>query len=204
MTDVFSRVMKNVKPNMKSLHPYAFVWIRMLMTMAYDAHLLHRLFAIEDHLNTPGSILSLEKLRQLLNIEGSFMGSLSTMVKQEFKFTHQLFSPDEPISLEEPATAEAAFEMSGLRDGMQNKTKRAFLNSPAGIALRRGNHPAAPCTTPGRILSHIPVRSTKGLKATIRRCVICSHHTRDYCKACSTNANGVFFLCLHNTFNEQQ
>ena len=77
MTDCFSRMQNNVKAPLQKLHPYAYMWLRMVMMMMYNAHVLNRLFSIEKFIKTPGSIKSLEQLRQALNSEGSFRASIA-------------------------------------------------------------------------------------------------------------------------------
>ena len=93
MTDQLSRFLNNVKPPIHQLNPYGYVWLRMIMMMVLDAHLLHRLFAIEERLKLPGSIVCLEQLRQALNSEASFRDSIAKLIRDGgFNLSNQLFS----------------------------------------------------------------------------------------------------------------
>ena len=47
VVDEYNRTLKNWKPNFNSLHPYAFLWIRLIMSLTLNCHLLFRLFKIE-------------------------------------------------------------------------------------------------------------------------------------------------------------
>ena len=73
MTDVFSRCQKDVKPIFKSLHPYAFIWIRLIMAMVWNVHVLVRLGQIGKRIE---SYKSLEQIHNALNRQGSFQQSI--------------------------------------------------------------------------------------------------------------------------------
>ena len=65
--------LKNWKPNFHSLHPYAFLWIRLIMSLTLNCHLIFRLFKIENKLPT---FTCIELLKEALNKSGSFQHSL--------------------------------------------------------------------------------------------------------------------------------
>ena len=68
MTDMYSRVMKNRKADIKRLHPNALFTIRFMNAILYNSHLLFRAFAIEDQLGT----MLLHQLRHALKDLDSF------------------------------------------------------------------------------------------------------------------------------------
>ena len=192
MTDTVSRIMYNIKVPFHSLHPYALLWMRAIMMMVYNGHLLHRIFSIEGRLST---IKTLEQLRQMLKSEGSFTDSIADLVRGAgFAFTNPAFlcaAPAPPA----PAAAAAAMDvdldaataravataaLGSLHDASKNRTKLAWLNTADGIALRRRGA--------GRL--HIPQHAESQ-----RRCILCDHHTTAFCKQCSS-ANVYFFACV--------
>ena len=73
MTDVFSRCLKDVKPMFKSLHPYAFIWIRLIMTMLWNVHVLVRLGHIEKKNDTYKSLV---QIHNAVNKQGSLHQSI--------------------------------------------------------------------------------------------------------------------------------
>lgn len=160
----------------------------MIMMMAYYAHLLHRIFAVESRLGYgQGSFKCLEQLRQALNSEGSFAASLGDLARGSgFHFTHALFASAAPVLPMAPldsgaelalaAVPYAVVDLGSLQDGSRNVTKLGFLNSAAGIELRRDS----------RTL-HIADYATK------RHCLLCDLTTTAYCKQCSHNASNVVF-----------
>jgi hypothetical protein len=80
------------------MHPYAFLWFRMIRMMAYNAYLLHRIFAVEKHLCVGvDAFKSLEQLRKTLSTEGSFASSLGDLVRGNgFQFNHPLLMSTAP------------------------------------------------------------------------------------------------------------
>lgn len=175
------------------------------MMMVYNAHLLHRLFAIEKRLNKPGSITSLKQLRQALNSEGSFVSSLADLVRGTgFRLTSPLFRSLAALPLVVPmevnvdaAVADPTDEiplactdlsMGTLVDTSYNMTKLAYMNTEAGVARRRAPGP-------------IHVHASDGVGS--HRCMLCSQRTRQYCVNCSKNLSKVkFFVCTRATVND--
>lgn len=196
MTDVFSRVMMNVKANFKQMHPYVFIWIRMVITMVYNAHLLHRIFAIEERLKTPGSFSCLKQLRRALNSEASFVNSLANLARGPFKLSHSLFKPATAsgtalpmeVSLEHESAGSHSASFGKLTDSSRNASKMDFLNTPAGVAIRR---PRAG-----------PLHSPKGDQNGNRRCILCNCKTSVYCDVCSDNTPHIrFYACKSPSTN---
>ena len=74
--DVFSRTLKNVKAPFKSLNPYAALWIRMLLSQAYNAHIIARLYLIKDKLS---SLKSVDQVKNYLNRQNSFQDNLGVL-----------------------------------------------------------------------------------------------------------------------------
>jgi hypothetical protein len=182
MTDVFSRCMMNSKAGFQHLHPSAFIWIRLIMTMVWDTHLLYRLFQIESKLD---SFKSLEQLRNALNKEGSFGFSIGQCA---LNYQVLLATPPIPTNNAEPATpggegdAEVINFKGKLKDTSKNKTKVDWLNSAEGVAARKTGH---------HTLDLLPNNSQ-------RLCLYCSNMTRYHCKAChkaTGNAKVYFPVC---------
>ena len=179
MTDTFSRVMKNVKPDLHSLHPYAFCMIRMLNFMLYDAHLLFRIFQLEHKLDT---FTTLERLRDALNHVGSFKDSLYTIIGS-LKFTHRELTgglssqqPSAAAAMPHPTPATTTTKRGTLTSKSRNPKKLEFLNSDAGRSLRMTG-------------THIPMTGKQ------MYCLLCMSHTLKFCPTCSDVENGIFFAC---------
>ena len=180
-------MLNNVKAAFQKLHPYAYIWIRMIMMMVFNAHVLHRLFAIEKRLHIPGSIQCLAQLRQALNYEGSLRDSLAQLARDGFTLSNVMFqgavvrhvlavvgdSDDDAAD----ATHVPAFTLGDLRGTSKNVTKLAFLNTSAGTALRRQRGPHVDVTHPD----------------FVGTCLLCKARTTHFCKMCSRSAEGIFF-----------
>jgi hypothetical protein len=176
MTDVFSRCMKNAMPNFQSLHPSAFIWIRLIMTMVWDTHLLRQLFHIERKLD---SFISLDQLRNSLNKEASFADSI-LYCAHEFSVLEAQMVPAIPASETPGETTEAPVVFKGtLKDSSKNVTKVNWLNSDEGKAVRAAGHHS---------LDVLPSNAE-------RQCLYCSKKTRHHCKQChkATGGSKVFF-----------
>ena len=163
------------------------------MMMAYNAHLLHRLFAIEKRLNTLGAFECLEQLRQALKSEGSFVESLTNLVRNGFRHSHPLFrannaGPQRMIEVAEDAATGPA--LGDLNDTSHNTTKLTFLNTCEGIELRQ-RHPGGAGVGLGGRFTHLAAILPSHQR---RRCILCNHHTSAYCKSCSNDPNGVYFV----------
>jgi hypothetical protein len=185
MTDVFSRCMKNVKPVFNSLHPYAFIWIRMIMTMMWNAHLLHRLFKIERELPR---FTSLEQLRNKLNKESSFQGSIG-IAAMTYKIVSAsgrnvlLIHNDAEAAADNNVDSEVSTTLESLKESCRNSTKLEYLNSKEGYERRTQK-------------LHLQVSSSSK-----RRCIFCDKKTSYYCATCSTT-NVTFYMCKTQSYTE--
>ena len=190
MTDCLSRVLNNVKPPIQSLAPYGCIWIRMLMMMVYNAHILSRLFAIEARLKIPGSIICLEQLRQALNSEASFRDSIAKLIRSGgFKFTNLLFSSCMGVPLVLPVAAVCGAApnliLGKLTTTSKSKTKVEFMNSAEGLNIRRRNG------------AHVIGVDQKHLGS----CMLCGARTQMFCTTCSkaccgkNNESVQFYVC---------
>jgi hypothetical protein len=177
MTDVFSRCLKNVKPGFKSLHPYAFIWIRLLMTMMWNSHILMRLFRVEKDVMEAKTI---EGLHDLLNKEASFQQSILEAA-MTYSITNVGLAINSPAAQGE--VKEAPISIGSLKDTSRNATKVDFLNSPSYTTKRK--------TGP-----HIP-----GVLSKSRRCIFCDNKTTSHCKNCEIQ--GIIFpMCTSASVNE--
>lgn len=179
MTDIFSRVMKNHKADIKRLRPNAVFAIRFMNAMLYNSHLLRRAFAIEDRLST---MSSLDQLRQALKDEGSFFDSL-TDIARSYRVLHPGFSSSPPQDHGAAAMETETLctdSVGDLQPTSRNEKKRAFLNTEAGLARRRSSGP------------HLPAYF-----ATDHRCLICDNSTRAYCEMCSYPEKNIYFFCCY-------
>jgi hypothetical protein len=179
MTDVFSRMQNNVKPSIQQLHPYAYIWIREVMMMIFNAHILHRLFAIEGRLKGPKSFLCLRQLRNTLNSEASFRDSIASLVRNGiFQFSHALFAT--PIVVPRIVNAATRDDVSAacappvvIRSMLTNSSKSfkklKFLNTQDGIRVRRASG------------AHVATIDSKHVGC----CVLCGHRTQHFCIGCS-------------------
>ena len=199
MTDMLSRTLNNVKAPMQKLHPYGYMYTRMINMMMYNGHILHRLFAIEKRLKTKGEIKCLEQLRQALNAEGSFKASIANVVRRKpgsttttngFKFSQILFSQHEKVTTVDHGAVAAQKRKSigcSITGSMKSGTKLKFMNTPTGKQIRResGFH------TPSLHVDHLG------------SCMLCGARTVNACMTCSnlaskelSNSNVIFYVCI--------
>ena len=178
MTDVYSRCMKNIKPTFHSLHPYAFIWIRLLMTMMWNTHILYRLFQIEHMLP---NIKTIDQLRNLLNKESSFQESIYDIATQykikDIPIPINTINADAGINDNEN-DLNNDYTISNLNNKSRNYNKLKYLNNDEGKRRRiDGSH------------VHVPQKLSQK-----RRCLFCNKTTTTICATCSTN-EVVFPMC---------
>ena len=153
------------------------------MMMVLDTHLLHRLFAIEERLKLPGSIVCLEQLRQALNSEASFRDSIAKLIRDGgFNFSNPMFSAGVSAGVSRvPPVAAACGEyaapnaiLKNLTSKSKSQTKIDFMNTAQGIKLRHENG------------AHVEGsdRNHSG------SCMLCGARTCKFCITCSQACRG--------------
>jgi hypothetical protein len=171
MTDTFSRCLKNIKPNFKSLHPYAFIWIRLIMTMMWNCHLVLRLFRAEE---TISNATSITLIHEVLNKVSSFQDSI---LEAALCYKITCLDVSAPVLVAEGE----AKGCGSLTDESRNATKLSYLNSEAGTDVRRTG-------------IHIAGRLEKQ-----RKCIFCNKKTLSHCVNCSVS--GVYFpVCTTDSY----
>ena len=156
--DEYSRTLKNQKAMFRSLHPYAFIIIRTIMSMFYNIHHIRRLLAIEDRLNA-GVIKNRDQLDSTLQHIGSFANSLSYIATTLENATEL---PVEAVQDNVQSNRDRDPLYNKLTQNSKNYTKVDFLNSNEGKCLRF------------RHTMHRPVNRDPGAGKT---CVLCGKKT---------------------------
>ena len=162
--DEYSRTLKKWKPNFNSMHPYAFLWIRLIMSLTSNCHLIFRLFKIENKLHT---FTCIEQLKEALNKLGSLQHSL-------FQFAERLhlttaIHPEHHSLSSSTATSTGAC-MPRPCDTSKNQTKLEWWNSSDGIERRNQEGAHIPISYPSKVYKY---------------CLICHSHTKYHCSKCA-------------------
>jgi hypothetical protein len=179
MTDTFSRCLVNTYPSLQQKNPILSVWLRLVLTGAYDTHLGYRLFQIEKELD---EIDNLQDLRTKLCHISSFKESVMQLALTSFpNILRSNLNSSIPVLV--PTSSDYPVLQSFLDENSRNQRKAQYLDLDEGRRRR----------TDVRLHHH---HESSGSQC---RCVLCGCKTFFYCMGCSTDTVKFYYCTV--TYN---